>query len=99
MQLPPGHPEKNSPVPPGSGPPGPAGYTGEVKGHDHPTGQDSPGPGLSLRELARRTTDPSLNDLLTQAESFYALTGAVQHDVDVWTDRLTAAMAGYSRDS
>ena len=53
----------------------------------------------ALRELAHRTGDPALNDLLTQAESFYALTGAVQHDVDVWTDRLTSAMAGYSRDS
>ena len=48
-----------------------------------------------LQAVARRTADPAvrqrLDELLTQAESFYALTGAVQHDVDVWTDRLLAA--------
>lgn len=48
-----------------------------------------------LQAVARRTADPTvrqrLDELLTQAESFYALTGAVQHDVDVWTDRLLAA--------
>lgn len=48
-----------------------------------------------LQALARRTADPAARDrldqLLTQAESFYALTGAVQHDVDVWTERLADA--------
>ena len=48
-----------------------------------------------LQALARQTADRGLDRLLTQAESFYALTGAVQHDVDVWTDRLTDAMAEY----
>lgn len=49
----------------------------------------------ALQALARRTADPGLDELLTQAESFYALTGAVQHDVDVWTDRLIRAAENY----
>lgn len=51
----------------------------------------------ALQALARRAADPALDSLLTQAESFYALTGAVQHDVDLWTDRLTGAVAEYTR--
>lgn len=51
----------------------------------------------ALQALALRTADPELKRLLTQAESFYALTGAVQHDVDVWTDRLTGAIKEYGR--
>lgn len=35
-----------------------------------------------------------LTALLTQVESFYALTGAVQHDVDVWVQRLSDALSG-----
>lgn len=50
-----------------------------------------------LQALARRTADRELDRLLTQAESFYALTGAVQHDVDVWTDRLTCAITEYNQ--
>ena len=50
-----------------------------------------------LRALSGRVTEPGrraeLDGLLTQLESFYALTGAVQHDVDVWAERLTDAMA------
>ena len=42
-----------------------------------------------LQALARRTADPGLDELLTQVESFYALTGAVQHDVDVWADKIS----------
>ena len=45
-----------------------------------------------LQALARRTADPGLDELLTQVESFYALTGAVQHDVDVWTERISKAL-------
>lgn len=50
-----------------------------------------------LQVLVHKNADPAvrnhLKDLLTQAESFYALTGAVQHDVDVWTEWLTGAAA------
>ena len=38
-------------------------------------------------------TRRQLEHLLTQAESFNALTGAVQHDADVWTERLCDALA------
>lgn len=34
-------------------------------------------------QIADPTRRAELDELLTQAESFYALTGAVQHDVDV----------------
>lgn len=54
-----------------------------------------------LQALARQSPDSAvqgaLSELLTQAESFYALTGAVQHDVDVWADRLVSAVAEYTR--
>lgn len=46
-------------------------------------------------ELKRRSggiKDPvrreQVDGLLTQVESFAALTGAVQHDVDVWAERV-----------
>ena len=45
-----------------------------------------------LQALACRTSDPGLDELLTQVESFYALTGAVQHDVDVWVDKIADAI-------
>ena len=52
-----------------------------------------------LQALAHDTADPAVqryfNELLTQAESFYALTGAVQHDVDVWTDRIISTIMEY----
>ena len=54
-----------------------------------------------LRGMSGQIADPTrraeLDELLTQAESFYALTGAVQHDVDVWTDRLTCAIIEYTQ--
>lgn len=49
-----------------------------------------------LQQAARTAEDgrrAQLETLLTRAESFNALTGAVQHDVDVWTDRLLDALA------
>lgn len=56
---------------------------------------------LELRALSGRIADPDrraeLDELLTQLESFAALTGAVQHDVDVWTDRLVGAMTEYAQ--
>lgn len=56
---------------------------------------------LELRALSGQIADPGrraeLDELLTQLESFAALTGAVQHDVDVWTDRLIDAIAEYTR--
>lgn len=56
---------------------------------------------LELRALSGRITEPgrraALDGLLTQLESFAALTGAVQHDVDVWTERLMDAIAEYTR--
>lgn len=49
-----------------------------------------------LRVSSGQVTDPALRErleeLLTQLESFAALTGAVQHDVDVWTDKITDAL-------
>lgn len=51
---------------------------------------------LELRALSGQITDPArrarLDSLLAQVESFAALTGAVQHDVDVWTDKIVAAI-------
>lgn len=51
---------------------------------------------LELRELSGQITDPArrarLDSLLAQVESFAALTGAVQHDVDVWADRIADAI-------
>lgn len=49
-----------------------------------------------LQQATRTAEDgrrAQLETLLTRAESFNALTGAVQHDVDVWTDRLLDALA------
>lgn len=49
-----------------------------------------------LRARSGQVTDPilrrQLEELLTQLESFAALTGAVQHDVDVWTDKISDAI-------
>lgn len=54
-----------------------------------------------LRALSGQIADPArraeAEELLTQLESFAALTGAVQHDVDVWADRLMDAIAEYTR--
>ncbi len=54
---------------------------------------------MELRSLSRQITDPArrerLDDLLTQVESFAALTGAVQHDVNVWAERLADAAAEF----
>lgn len=51
---------------------------------------------LELRALSGQITDPArrarLDSLLAQVESFAALTGAVQHDVDVWTDKIADAI-------
>ena len=51
---------------------------------------------LELRALGGQLPDPALRarleELLAQLESFAALTGAVQHDVDVWTDRIADAI-------
>ena len=51
-----------------------------------------------LRALSGQITEPShraeLEGLLTQLESFAALTGAVQHDVDVWAERISQVLAG-----
>ena len=51
---------------------------------------------LELRALSGQITDPArrtwLDSLLAQVESFAALTGAVQHDVDVWADRIADAI-------
>lgn len=56
---------------------------------------------LELRALSGQIANPTrraeVEELLTQLESFAALTGAVQHDVDVWAERLTAAITEYSR--
>lgn len=56
-----------------------------------------------LRALSGQIADPTrraeAEELLTQLESFAALTGAVQHDVDVWAERLTDAIAEYTRRS
>ena len=41
-----------------------------------------------LQQKAKIRKDSQLDDLLEKAESFHALTGAVQHDVDVWTEKL-----------
>lgn len=50
-----------------------------------------------LKKLGGLVTDAAsrsrLDEFLTQAESFNALTGAVQHDVDVWTDRIQDALS------
>lgn len=50
-----------------------------------------------LRALSGQITEPGrraeLDELLTQLESFAALTGAVQHDVDVWTERISQVLA------
>ena len=51
-----------------------------------------------LRALSGQLADPTrraeVEELLTQLESFAALTGAVQHDVDVWTERISQVLAG-----
>ena len=50
------------------------------------------------RALSGQLADPArraeVEELLTQLESFAALTGAVQHDVDVWTERISQVLAG-----
>lgn len=47
---------------------------------------------LELRGLCGQIADPACRaeaeELLAQVESFAALTGAVQHDVDVWAERV-----------
>lgn len=49
-----------------------------------------------LRALSGQIADPTrraeLDELLAQLESFAALTGAVQHDVDVWADKIADAI-------
>lgn len=49
-----------------------------------------------LRARSGQTADSGrraeLEELLTQLESFAALTGAVQHDVDVWAERISRVL-------
>lgn len=53
------------------------------------------------QELCRAASNPAvhtmLEPILAQASSFNARTGAVQHDVDIWTDRLEDALASSLR--
>ena len=49
---------------------------------------------LELRDPACRA---EAEELLAQVESFAALTGAVQHDVDVWAERISQMLAGLYR--
>lgn len=52
---------------------------------------------LELRALSGQITGPArrteAEELLAQVESFAALTGAVQHDVDVWAERISEVAA------
>ena len=54
-----------------------------------------------LRVLCGQIADPACRaeaeELLAQVESFAALTGAVQHDVDVWAERISQVLAGLYR--
>ena len=56
---------------------------------------------LELRGLCGQIADPACRaeaeELLSQVESFAALTGAVQHDVDVWAERISQVLAGLYR--
>lgn len=56
---------------------------------------------LRLQQMSQCVTDIAvqnrLEELLTQAESFNALTGAVQHDVDVWADRIRDFLDGFGQ--
>lgn len=56
---------------------------------------------LELRGLCGQIADPACRaeaeELLAQVESFAALTGAVQHDVDVWAERISQVLAGLYR--
>ncbi len=56
---------------------------------------------LELRGLCRQIADlacrAEAEELLSQVESFAALTGAVQHDVDVWAERISQMLAGLYR--
>ena len=53
---------------------------------------------LELRARSGQVSDAArrreLGELLTQLESFSALTGAVQHDVDVWAERIAQTIDG-----
>lgn len=107
-ELPGGYPVRGTLFCPGAANPGEihAVQTIQVKPKDMTTPPDKTELDRAcqeLRALSGQLADPGrraeLDALLTQAESFYALTGAVQHDVDVWTDRLTGAMAEYSQNT